>query len=205
MSSLQTSRVTAKVVLHPLPPKNPTIIDGYCYHRPLPTEFQDILKKAVYVHTGFYKELCELFQSKYEAPYTASGFLKFMSNQLGIGYEVRGFDDPDEIPVKGFWQWHDDQNVIIAVKGSLPDEQKKLTVIHECFHVIQELDPSFKAMLLSYPIEIRRSLVEKIAEKSAIELAMPRNEYEQCKRKGFTDGQISSLYDVSISVVRYMR
>lgn len=188
--------------------KQPRTVNGYCYHFSVPDSLLPEYRNTIYTHGTFYKEACDLFHELYpQAPYSAGHFVKFLKDCWGISTTVCYFTNPTELDVKGTWEWDNDQrdSVTIRIESTMTDAQKKLTIIHECFHVIQDIDPSFLAMVEGCHPDIRLRVVERIAEKSAVEAVLPRHEYDRCKREKQTNLQIADRYRVSMRLVSNFR
>ena len=193
-----------KILLTQFALKQPRTLNGYCYHFNVPDEHREEYKRTIYTHGTFYKEACEVFHQIYpQPPYSADHFVRFLKDYWGISTTVCYFTNPTELDVKGTWNWDDDRkdSVTIRIESTMSTAQKKLTIIHECFHVIQDIDPSFLAMIEGCHPDIRLRVAERIAEKSAVEAVLPRHEYARCKRDLKTNSQIADIYRVSMTLV----
>ncbi len=209
MFSLQTKAVNKSgLLLTQFELKQPKKVKGYCYHFNVPEEHLKEYKQTIYNHGTFYKEACDLFHSLYpQAPYSASHFLEFLKNCWGISATIRPFTNRTELDLKGTWEWDDDlkDSVTIRIENTMTEAQKKLTIIHECFHVIEDLDPSFLAMIEGCHPDIRLRVAERIAEKSAVEAVLPQHEYEHYRREHKTRSEIADKYRVSMGLVNNFR
>lgn len=208
MSSLQTKTSSSPILLQQFTLKSPRVIHGYCYNHDVPDKHLDEYKKVIREQGAFYQEATDLFHQLYpQPPYSAENFRRFLKDYWGISTTICCFTNPTDLDIRGAWEWDDElrNSVTIRIEDTLPDVQKKLTIIHECFHVIQDLDPSFLAMVESCHPNIRLRIAERIAEKSAVEAVLPEKDHNRCRREGKTRSQIADMYVVSLGLVRNYR
>lgn len=182
----------------------PENLNGYSYKNPPPQPLRPLYRKAIHEIGEWYFDYAHFFHNSFpRASYTADNFLKFFKENYGIGYIVRAYVPESETDPMGRWHWSEDQTVIhIYVANNLSQVVQKTTIIHECLHVIQELDFAFTQEILKYPPELHTKIVERVTNKAMAEVVLPVLEYEQCIRKGWTHGQIADYYNVSMGLVK---
>lgn len=204
MFCTQTRIQDEPIVLTSVVLKERAVVDEYTYDSKIPEEFQHRYNLAIFEHGLFYQDLSDLFHQLYpNPPYSAKHFIDLLKNQFGFSVTVRCFTNIQEIDLKGRWKWDDDsmRNFTVWVNDALPDSAKKLTIIHECLHAVQDIDPNFLTMLGNQPEPLRRSIADRIAEKCAVEIVMPYAEYQQCRRKGWKPAKIADVYCASMSLI----
>ncbi len=198
-----------KIKLNQIAYKQVRIINGYCYDFNVPNRFLSEYTKAIYIHGSFYKEVSDLFHGLYpNNPYSDIHFRKFLKDYWGISTTIICFTNTTDKDVKGAWEWDDEirkDSVIIRVEDTLSRDEKTLTIIHECFHIIQDIDQSFLAMVQSWHPDIRFKIADQIAEKSAIETILPWDEYDRLRRDGKRNPEIADLFSISIDIVNNYR
>lgn len=209
MSCTQTKTITThtKVKITRLTANKPKQINGFNYKSAPPDEHLQAYKLAIANHKFHFQELSDLFHQLYPfPPYTANNFLDFLKNYLGISTTVIEFENKTTTDIKGAWFWENDNrdSIVIKIASHLTYAEKKLCILHEAFHAIQDLDPSFIAIMQTIPMPIRRMVADRIAELSAIETVLPRTKFEKYKyRKNMSNSEIMELFQVSNSLVRY--
>jgi hypothetical protein len=179
---------------------SPRQINGYTFNSPILEVHLDDYKKAINLLGQKYNFIAETFHSIYpEPPYTIQGFLDFMKSYIGLGVTVTSFDGTDFPRFGGTWYWDDDQkkDLIIWVNSSHSKEKQKMTVIHECVHAIQDFDREFIEELSTYPLAIQCRIADRIAEKAAVEILLPRKLVSQDKLAGAGPDSIAAKYQVS--------
>jgi hypothetical protein len=188
--------------------KKRSFVNGYSYNSRVPEELQGEYIKVISENGLFYQELCDLFHRFYPTPpYSENDFMDFIKTHMGLSCEAVGFTNTQQVDLRGKWHWDnkDRRSFTVWVNDGLPDSAKKVTIIHECFHVIQDVDPIFLDMLGRQHGLLQRNIADRIAEKCAVEMVLPRAEYERCMRKGMTSAQIADSYAVSMALVRNYR
>lgn len=186
----------------------PTVVNGYCYNTKIPEELQSEYNRAIYENGSFYLELCNLFHRSYPLPpYNDRHFLNFLKNEFGISTTVVGFENRTKTDLRGKWSWDDEDRKAITIKVNtgLKGYVQKATVIHECLHSIQDLDERFKIMIGGFHPLIQRNIVERITQKSVIEIVLPHAEMTKSKHLKMTNAEIADRYDVSMDIVKNFR
>jgi hypothetical protein len=178
-------------------------LNGFRYKNPPPEELLPVYRKAISENGEWYFDYASFFHNAFPtANYSADNFLKFFKENYGIGYVVHCYRTESATDPIGRWHWSNDQSVVhIYVAEHLSLQVQKTTVIHECLHVIQELDIPFTLEVLKYPPELHTQIVERITNKAMAEVVLPRAEYQQCLRRGWTNAKIADHYNVSMGLV----
>jgi len=204
----QTRTTNDPIVLTKIALKNPAVVNGYTYNSKVPDELQGDYNRAIFEHGLFYQDLSDLFHQTYpNPPYSMEHFTDMLKSHFGFSTTIICFTNLQNTDLKGRWKWDDEsmRNFTIWVNNNLPDTVRKTTVIHECLHAVQDVDPKFLTMLGAQHVLLRRPLADRIAQKCAVEMVLPRAEYERCMRKGMTSAQIADSYAVSMALVRNYR
>jgi hypothetical protein len=163
---------------------------------------------AIRENGSFYFDLCSIFHKNYPLPpYSDKHFMDFLKNEFGISVTVIGFGNRTRTDLRGIWRWDNQDRTAITIKvdSDLKEHVQATTVIHECFHAIQDLDENFKETIASFHPLIQRNIVERITQKSAVEIVLPLAEVRNCRAKKMTNAEIADRYCVSMDIVKNYR
>ena len=180
----------------------------YNYKTPIPTEYLPGYIKSIAKFSKNYDFLAEDFHSIYRRPpYNWEDFLYFVDRNIGFGVTVKFFENRTDKKISGAWHWDNKEmtSFTIYVNQSEPPKRQKMTIIHECIHAIQDFDNEFKEMLAIYPVQIQRRIADRIAEKAAAQIILPREDVilDQII-DGLNPYQIAIKYDVSLQMASFI-
>ncbi len=209
MSFSQTKTASdSRVHLSQVSLYKPTVVNGYCYNTKVPDELQPEYNRAIYDNGSFYLNLCNLFHKNYPLPpYSHRHFIDFLKNEFGISTTIIGFENRTTTDLRGTWSWdgQDRKAITIKVNAVLKDHVQNIPIVHECLHAIQDLDEEFKILIGGFHPLLQRMIVERITQKTAIEVVLPNAEMKRCKHMKMTNAQIADRYCVSMDVVNNFR
>lgn len=184
----------------------PSCKDGYYYNHDIPSEFQLDYQKAIVQYAKRYDFIAQGFHLLYGNPaYKWQDFLQYMKETMGFGITISCFENPTGYEIAGTWYWDDatKKNFTIHVNASDPYQRQKMTIAHECMHALQDFDFGFQEELRKYPISLQLRIAERVAEKAAIEVFMPREQVACDRLAGLNVYEIALKYDVSKAVASY--
>jgi hypothetical protein len=182
----------------------PININGFSYKNPPPFYLSKKYIEAIANYGEWYFEFASIFHETYKSPnYTADNFMKYFKDYCGIGYEIICYIPKTNNDPMGRWNWtnNEKKDIEIFVANNLSVEVKKTTIIHESLHALQEIDESFKRKISKYPLDLQTPIIERITNKTMVEIVLPKMEFLQCIKKGWTKKQISRHYNVSRQLV----
>jgi Zn-dependent peptidase ImmA (M78 family) len=186
---------------------SPTVRDGYNYNFEIAEEYIPDYRLAVAALGRHYQWLVDAFHTKYpNPPFRWEDFLDFMKDEIGIEVTVKcNKDGGPDFAFAGTWKWDDQKKkaITIYVNSKHPESKRKVSIIHECIHAIQDLDQEFKEELDTYPHSIIVRIADRVAEKTAISVVLPDRLATAEKLNGLNAYQIACKYDVSAELASY--
>lgn len=187
-------------------PHKPTQKGKYKYNVDIPDQYLPDYKNAIVKFAHHYDFIGDSFHSRFpNPPFSWKDFLTFMKDEIGIKVRIMCFENPTDLRLSGTWEWDNPEksSITIYVDGNHSPQRQKVTIIHECIHAIQDFDEEFKIELQAYPLAIQMRIADRVAEKAAIEILMPRKMIEQDKREKMSLWQMLLKYQVSGEMIGY--
>jgi hypothetical protein len=184
----------------------PTCIDGYNYKRRIDPEHLEDYKKGVYELTKHFDELlADFLGTNINPPFSSDDFIDYVESRYGFKVDVYGFDRRHHETAKGLFQWQSFEKTELGiwVNVDFPAETQQTTVIHEAIHALQDYDPCFHEKLSKFPESIQLRLAERVAEKTAINIRLPKEMVEKDKMQGLNIFAIACKYGVSLEMASY--
>lgn len=184
----------------------PMQLGKYKYNFAVPAHLQGEYKTVI-AHEGHrYDYLAKDFHdSCFGPPYSYQQFLDFMKSRVGISAEVVTFKNSTTYNTAGTFTWDNSrmEACTVFINDSHPACKQKITVIHEVIHAYQDLDYEFKSRLASCHPDLRLVIAERIAEITAVEVAVPTAMVKQDWLNGMDAVAISLKYGVSATLASH--
>lgn len=184
----------------------PSIKNGYRYKFDIPDEYLPNYMQAIaHFHKRYDFLACAHHRRFPEPPYKWQDFLTVMKDEIGLDVTIMCFENLTDTKVSGTWEWDSKAKkaLTVYVNAKDPEHKQKMTIVHECVHAVQDFDEEFKIELFNYPIPIRLRIADRIAEKAAVQILLPREMVRQDKRGNMSVFQIAVKYNVSAQMASY--
>lgn len=185
---------------------NPCTKDGYNYNSRIPDEYSKHYQEAIARFSHQYDFIAESFHKTFpEPPFTWEDFLVYMKKDMGLSISTLLLDGKKYPRLAGTWCWKNSEKseFLVFLNDQHPWQKQKVTAMHESIHAIQDFDQEFKVELSTYPLSIQSHIADRIAEKAAIEILLPRAYVAEDKACGLTSSDIAQKYDISQTMAKY--